>query len=114
MEYRKKMSPNDLGLTGSHQVGWHLGKAAFQLGVFPELSIDEFNPECQVEIHVEGCGIWQFRLIWYNNHHHPERRTSARSRGRDEYRLTRGDSGQVPAQLASALALRPACERAPP
>ena len=106
MEYLKKLTLNDLGLTGSHQASWCISKKAVAAGVFPGLSPNIYNPEVGVNLHIEDVGEWKFRLIWYNNNLHPLKRKSSEKRGRDEYRLAKGETGHSPSDLAARLNLR--------
>jgi hypothetical protein len=75
---RKTLTANDVGATGSHQVGVHVPKpmAAF----FPPLVESTLNPEAWLHIrHGELDMYW--RYIHYNN-------AVVRTGTRDEYRLT--------------------------
>ena len=79
----KKLTANDLGLTGSHQVGICIPQPVVRLGFFPELDTESFNPECPIAARVEPGGrSVALKYIYYNG------RLTGRST-RNEYRLTR-------------------------
>ena len=103
MEFTKIMTRNDLGLTGSNQSGWALygptnrGKFA----VLPELSAFIKNDARQIDLIDPDDQVWQLRYIYFNT-----RWSESRPNGRNEYRLTQGDGGQTPQDLADSLSLR--------
>lgn len=75
----KILSPNDLGLTGSHQAGLcvPMSVAAF----FPPLDSTLLNPDAWFSVTGPAAQSWQWRYIYYNSRLH--------GRGtRNEYRLT--------------------------
>lgn len=102
----KKITPNDLGLTGSHQSGWHVPKEAAISGIFPRLSQNTYNPEVTLDVQVVGVGLRRLRYIWYNNLFHASKRAGRTSRGRNEYRIVTHPSGTSPRQLSLDLSLR--------
>ena len=77
----KILTPNDLGKTGSHQMGIAVSKKL--LPFFPPLDETKKNPDCHITIVDKKDGetfLWRF--IHYNNKLHSVHGT------RDEYRLT--------------------------
>lgn len=76
----KKLSQNDLGLTGSHQAGMLIPKRKEILGFFPYLNPEEKNPRCVLHFEDDAGTIWRFNYIYYNNKFY--------GGTRDEYRLT--------------------------
>jgi hypothetical protein len=72
----KFISPNDAGLTGSHQCGFYLPKAAWELYADFGPVKDTFNEE-EVQITWPDGRITDSRVKWYG------------TRTRSEYRLTR-------------------------
>ena len=74
---RKALTPNDLGLTGSHQVGIHVPKLLAPL--MPALDLRLENPDCWLEVE-SSVGQWQWRYIYYN-------KKLFGTGTRDEYRL---------------------------
>jgi hypothetical protein len=77
------LSANDLGWTGSHQVGICIPKSVVRLGFFPELDTESFNPNCLIAARLEPSGQSAvLKYIYYNG------RLTGRTT-RDEYRLSR-------------------------
>lgn len=103
MKFIKTITRNDLGLTGSHQAGWALNgpSAADKFEVFPTLSPSIKNDERQIHLLDPTGASWNLRYIYFNS-----KSSEAKPNGRDEYRLTKGRSGQTPADLADSLGLR--------
>ncbi|MDB4543727.1 hypothetical protein N9Z82_02105 [Akkermansiaceae bacterium] len=80
--FSKKLKPNDLGLTGSHQGGICIPKQDEEaLMVLPKLNQDEINPEQSITCYDRKGHLWEFRFIYYNGKNHG-------ISSRDEYRLT--------------------------
>lgn len=78
---RKKLSSNDLGLTGGHQAGILVPKEPQVLGFFPSLDKSEKNPRMELTLHErEASTTWKFNFIYYNNKFF--------GGTRNEYRLT--------------------------
>ncbi len=77
----KILSPNDCGITGTHQAGILVPKQSELLDFFPSLDAAEYNPRKTVRCRDQADKLWQFAFIYYNN----------RLFGgtRNEYRLTR-------------------------
>lgn len=77
----KTLSPNDLGLTGSHQVGFLVPKEKEFLEFFPKLDGNSMNPQTVISFEDPAGSKWQLKYVYYNN----------RKFGgtRNEYRLTR-------------------------
>ena len=78
----KRISANDLGLTGSHQAGIAVPKGAESgiLSFFPALDKSLKNPSCPVTVRGADSGVyWELRFVYYNGKRHG---TSTR----DEYR----------------------------
>lgn len=81
--YAKRLSANDTGLTGGHQVGIYLPKAAVG-ATLPSISTKTLqNPECSLKAQITSHGLPEqtLRGIYYNN------RLFGGSR--NEHRLTR-------------------------
>ena len=76
---RKRISKNDLDLTGGHQSGLLVPKDAVPL--FPPLAEDTLNPRTELEIEDQEGRRSAATYIHYNN-------KIVRDRTRDEYRLT--------------------------
>ena len=83
MRVSKRLSANDLGLTGSHQAGLHIPKDPATLGLFPALDSSRLNPDCELSLYAPAVDAhWPARFVFYNGRHH--------GRGtRSEYRLTK-------------------------
>lgn len=76
----KTLSPNDIGITGSHQAGILIPKKSELLAFFPKLDINEENPRMVIRL-IDLLGqVWKFNYIYYNN--------KLRGGTRNEYRLT--------------------------
>lgn len=79
---RKKLSANDLGLTGAHQAGITIPKDPAILDFFPALDSKQYNPDCYMSLHVPDLhGYVELRFVYYNNKLHGQGT-------RNEYRLT--------------------------
>lgn len=76
----KKMTRNDLGLTGSHQAGICIPKQVVNRGFFPELNSEVYNPRVIIPMYFGNIQI-DLNYIFYNNRLHG-------SGTRCEYRLT--------------------------
>lgn len=76
----KKLSRNDLGLTGSHQAGICVPKTVVAKGFFPQLDAEEYNPRTVIPMYFEKERV-DINYIFYNNRLHG-------SGTRCEYRLT--------------------------
>lgn len=76
----KKLSPNDIGLTGSHQAGILVPKKSELLAFFPALDPNIANPRIVIRFLDDFDQVWKFNLIYYNN--------KLRGGTRNEYRLT--------------------------
>ncbi len=82
VEVHKKLSANDIGLTGSHQAGIHIPKQDGVLSFFPPLDEESYNPSCEIAAHLKPGGRrLTLRYIHYNG-------KLTRDGTRDEYRLT--------------------------
>jgi len=79
---RKKLSPNDVGETGSHQAGILIPKKiAEDLDFFPKINKKKIkNPRKTLEFFDRNGKKWLFNYIYYNNKYFDGTR--------DEYRLT--------------------------
>jgi len=78
----KKLSANDLGLTGTHQAGILIPKNSLLLEFFPILQKEIFNPRSNIiVIDKNSSEKWIFNFIYYNN--------KLWEGTRNEYRLTR-------------------------
>lgn len=76
----KKLSPNDIGLTGSHQAGILVPKRSELLSFFPTLPANQINPRIVIRFYDDLDQLWKFNFIYYNN--------KLRGGTRNEYRLT--------------------------
>ena len=76
----KNLSPNDIGLTGSHQAGIIVPKRSELLSFFPTLDPSQDNPRFVIRFCDDLDQIWKFNFIYYNN--------KLRGGTRNEYRLT--------------------------
>jgi hypothetical protein len=81
--FRKTLSANDVGATGTHQAGILVPKANLELlEFFPKLSPEVKNPDAWLEC-VDANGVKRkFRFVYYNNKLHDCAGT------RNEYRIT--------------------------
>jgi len=81
--FRKNLSLNDVGATGTHQGGILVPKTDAELLLFfPPLNSNTKNPDAWIEcVDAEGI-VRRFRYIYYNNKLHDENGT------RNEYRIT--------------------------
>ena len=78
----KRLSANDLGLTGTHQAGILIPKSPEIVGFFPGLDEDRRNPSCMVTVFLPELEEFvDLRFIHYNG-----KKTGMSTR--DEYRLT--------------------------
>ena len=80
-DIQKKLTRNDLGLTGSHQSGIAVPKKIVDMGYFPELDSKKKNPDCWIEIQTDHRAYY-WRYIHYNN------KLTTPGGTRDEFRLT--------------------------
>jgi hypothetical protein len=80
-EVSKRLTANDLGITGGHMAGIHIPKDPPVLSFFPQLDTSIKNPRAKLILHEKCDGArWEFNYVYYNN---------KRFGGtRDEYRLT--------------------------
>lgn len=77
----KLLTANDVGATGSHQVGIHIPKTGGCLHFFPQLDSSLKNPDIHIVFSDAKHRKWEFRFIHYNN--------KKFGGTRDEYRLLR-------------------------
>lgn len=81
--FRKRLTSNDLGLTGTHQAGIHIPKSETELlKILPQLNRERKNPDAWIVCLDKAGTQYKLRLIYYNNRFHSKNGT------RDEYRLT--------------------------
>lgn len=76
----KRLSPNDMGETDSHQAGIHVPKALTEF--FPDLDESVLNPRTALRLINEKDEVGICSYIHYNN-------KLIEGRTRDEYRITR-------------------------
>lgn len=76
----KKLTRNDLGLTGGHQAGICVPRSIVNLNFFPLLDEKTYNPRKKIRCLYQGKEIF-FNYIYYNNR-------LFGSGTRNEYRLT--------------------------
>lgn len=79
-EIHKVLTPNDVGLTGSHQAGVTIPKSEQILSFFPDLPKDTFNPRVRLLFLDDASSHWFLNFIYYNN--------NLFGGTRNEYRLT--------------------------
>lgn len=81
--FRKILSDNDVGRTGSHQAGLLIPKSEKALLEFlPELNSTEYNPSVELVFIDQDGESWTLKYIYYNNKLHG-------LGTRNEYRITR-------------------------
>ena len=99
-ELHKALTPNDLGLTGSHQAGIAVPKHMVQH--FPPLDPSMYNPDCWISVEDNNSVIYAWRYVYYNNRLHSPNGT------RNEYRLAhvRGYLNSVIAAPGDVLAIQ--------
>lgn len=76
----KKLTKNDLGLTGGHQGGICVPFKVVRMDFFPALDASEYNPRSVIDFDFRG-GCIRCTYIYYNSRLHG-------SGTRNEYRLT--------------------------
>ena len=76
---RKRLSPNDVGMTGSHQAGVFVPPSMIRF--FPALDEEVLNPDAWIMVEDTGGHSWPWRFLHYNN-------AVVRTGTRNEYRLT--------------------------
>lgn len=82
--FAKRLSANDTGLTGSHQVGFYVPRL-FALAVAPTLAQNRENPDCDLTFKLVSHGqVSNPRLVYYNS-----RVFRQQPNGRNEFRVTR-------------------------
>jgi len=80
--FRKVLSANDVGATGSHQAGIHIPKSETELLAFlPQLNPKIKNPDVWIDCIDENGTTRRFRFVYYNNRLHE-------AGTRNEYRIT--------------------------
>ena len=101
--FEKCITPNDLGLTESHQYGLAIpvDPSKGQFEVFPDLGLKTFNPSCQLKFVGPDRQCWQLRFIYYNG-----KKMVPPQRTRNEYRLTKGATGDSPKAICESLSCR--------
>ena len=77
----KILTANDVGTTGSHQVGIHIPMQQEFLGFFPNLNNNTYNPDALIKFYDCDQAIWELRFVYYNNKFF--------GKTRNEYRLSR-------------------------
>ncbi len=94
----KRLSGNDTGLTGGHQVGLYMPRHFFQ-SLFPEICVtNKLNPDSYItECFISNCGYYKtnIRAIYYNNKYFPELGLKKKY---DEFRLTQWGGKSCPFQ----------------
>lgn len=89
--FAKILTENDVGTTGSHQVGVHVPKSQNgPLSILPCLDPRLRNPEASVDCVDEDGRLWHFRFVYYNGklHRESDQITGLPSAGtRNEFRL---------------------------
>jgi hypothetical protein len=82
--HTKVLTNNDTGETGGHQAGVTIPKGnKFLIDFFPELDLNEFNPESWIFCTDPDGEIWKMRYVYYNGKtFNPKKST------RNEYRIT--------------------------
>lgn len=83
MKFEKILTKNDIGLTGSHQAGFHIPKSNKDLIDFlPNLDHTILNPSIFIDFYDNTGYKWKFRYIYYNSKLHSQNGT------RNEFRIT--------------------------
>jgi len=99
--FAKRLSGNDTGLTGGHQVGIYLPRHFVQVA-FPEIDdTNRKNPDTTIHICFfasHGITTENLRVVYYNNKYFPDSRKSHTSHPRDEFRITRWGGRESPVQ----------------
>lgn len=94
-EIHKKLSPNDLGITGSHQAGIFVPKQVEILSFFPFLDCEMLNPRMRIPFYDDAELKWNLNFIYYNNRFFGGTRNEYRLTGLTaffrQYRLLVGD-----------------------
>lgn len=82
--YAKVLTKNDTGETGGHQGGILVPKSNRDLiSFFPELSLDDFNPEEWLLCTDPDGEVWEMRYVYYNGKSFTPPKST-----RNEYRIT--------------------------
>ena len=76
----KRLSANDVGLTGTHQAGVLVPKREGLLSALPSLDPGQRNPRQTIVAFDEEGFAWRFQFIYYNN--------ALFGGTRNEYRIT--------------------------
>ncbi len=103
----KRLSGNDTGLTGGHQVGLYIPRW-FAEDAFPQIcTTRKYNPDIEIReilyCNQDKVSSRPSRAIYYNNKHFPERGLSKKY---DEFRITRlGGSLLQNSESTGAIAL---------
>ena len=85
MIVEKKLSDNDLGLTGSHQAGILIPKKKELIDFFPSLDKTAINPRRLITFKDETGYEWKFNYIYYNNRLRGGTRNEDRLTGMTKY-----------------------------
>ncbi len=94
----KRLSGNDTGLTGGHQVGLYFPRIFFE-STIPEIctkerhNADAFIEECYFP--AQGDSVKKLRAVYYNSKYFPEKNLKKKY---DEFRLTRWGGNASPVQ----------------
>jgi len=80
--FRKILSANDVGATGTHQSGILVPKFEAIRPPFPQLNAAQKNPDAPLKCVDENGRSHCLRFVYYNNKLHDDDGT------RDEYRIT--------------------------
>lgn len=94
----KRLSGNDTGLTGGHQVGIYFPRSFFERA-FPQIvTREEYNPRFVIQecyFPDNDISIHSLSAIYYNSKFHPEK---GRKKPYDEFRMTRWEGRKTPVQ----------------
>ena len=94
----KRLSGNDTGLTGGHQVGVYFPRTFFQLALPEICQTDRYNPDAFINkcyFPAQQHSITGLRAIYYNSKFFPEKGLQKQY---DEFRLTRWGGKTSPVQ----------------
>lgn len=93
----KRLSGNDTGLTGGHQVGVYLPRQFFEVAIPDINTTEKYNPRVSIDcvLPVNGGGNATLSAIYYNSKFFPERGLKKKY---NEFRLTGWGGKQSPVQ----------------
>lgn len=121
MRIRKRLSGNDVGITGGHQAGILVPKDERILSFFPKLPAGTKNPRAKLVVREKSDGTrWEFSFIYYNNRLYGGTRNeyrltcmtaylrSVNAQAGDELVFSKDASGSIHVELSRTESRRPA------